>query len=90
MSKYCETWVEQAACRETDPDAFFPDKGGSSKKATTVCRACPVQSKCLDTAMRAEVGLSRTSRDGIWGGMVPAARVEYEPQWLAEQEVTAA
>jgi WhiB family redox-sensing transcriptional regulator len=57
-----EMWREDAICSQTDPDAFYPDKGGSSKDAKTICALCPVQSECLDYA------LSRDERFGVWGG----------------------
>jgi WhiB family redox-sensing transcriptional regulator len=87
---YYEAWTEYAVCRQTDPDAFFPDPGGSVVQAVAVCGGCPVRLQCLDTAMRAEAGKGRHVRIGIWGGLVPNARAKYEPQWLAEQEASAA
>ena len=90
LSRYYEAWTEAAACRETDPDAFFPDPGGNVMQAVAICRGCPVRLQCLDVAMRSETGLARQSRIGIWGGLVPAARTKYEPEWLAEQTESAA
>jgi WhiB family redox-sensing transcriptional regulator len=46
-----------------DTDLFYPDKGGSNKKAKAVCRACPVAAECLDYA------LANNERFGIWGGL---------------------
>lgn len=55
-------WTARALCAQTDPDAFFPDKGGSTREAKAVCAGCEVQPECLAYA------LARRERFGIWGG----------------------
>lgn len=55
-------WREHARCAQTDPEAFFPEKGGSAREAKRICRDCPVQSECLDYALAHDI------RYGIWGG----------------------
>lgn len=52
----------QALCAQTDPEAFFPEKGGSSKEAREVCGACAIRQACLKYALLAD------ERYGIWGG----------------------
>ena len=61
------TWRNQATCRDTDPELFFP-VGTTGQallqiaKAKSVCCQCPVNGKCLDFALE-------TNQDtGIWGG----------------------
>jgi WhiB family redox-sensing transcriptional regulator len=56
-------WQDRALCAQTDPDAFFPDKGGSSRQAKQVCRSCEVRAECLEYA------LAHDERFGIWGGL---------------------
>lgn len=56
-------WQEQALCAQTDPEAFFPEKGGSTREAKRVCSSCEVRSECLDYA------LAHDERFGIWGGL---------------------
>ncbi len=56
-------WQEQALCAETDPEAFFPEKGGSTREAKRVCLSCNVRGKCLEYA------LLNDERFGIWGGL---------------------
>ena len=56
-------WQADALCAQTDPEAFFPEKGGSTRDAKRVCEACPVQAECLDYAM------SKDEKFGIWGGL---------------------
>lgn len=55
-------WKLDGLCAQTDPEAFFPEKGGSTKGAKRVCTDCPVRAACLQTALRDE------ERFGIWGG----------------------
>jgi WhiB family redox-sensing transcriptional regulator len=56
-------WQEQALCAQTDPEAFFPEKGGSTRQAKQVCRNCPVRAECLAYA------LAHDERFGVWGGL---------------------
>ena len=30
-------WQERALCAQTDPESFFPEKGGSTREAKKVC-----------------------------------------------------
>ena len=57
------TWQERALCAQTDPEAFFPEKGGSTRDAKKVCVGCDVRSECLEYA------LAHDERFGIWGGL---------------------
>ena len=57
------SWQERALCAQTYPEAFFPEKGGSTREAKRVCVGCEVRSECLDYA------LENDERFGIWGGM---------------------
>jgi len=38
-----ESWRLEGPCAETDPEAFFPEKGGSTRDAKRVCAGCPVR-----------------------------------------------
>jgi WhiB family redox-sensing transcriptional regulator len=58
-----ESWRLDALCAETDPEAFFPEKGGSTRDAKRVCTGCAVRVECLESA------LSNDERFGIWGGL---------------------
>ena len=57
------SWQERALCAQTDPEAFFPEKGGSTREAKRVCLACEVRAECLEYA------LTHDERFGIWGGL---------------------
>jgi WhiB family redox-sensing transcriptional regulator len=50
-------------CAQTDPEAFFPEKGGSTREAKRVCLSCEVRAECLEYA------LGNDERFGIWGGL---------------------
>jgi WhiB family transcriptional regulator, redox-sensing transcriptional regulator len=56
-------WQERALCAQTDPEAFFPEKGGSTREAKRVCLSCEVRGDCLEYA------LLHDERFGIWGGL---------------------
>ncbi|BBY32679.1 WhiB [Mycolicibacter minnesotensis] len=58
-----EQWQERALCSQTDPEAFFPEKGGSTREAKKICQRCSVRSECLEYA------LAHDERFGIWGGL---------------------
>ena len=61
------TWRDQAMCRDTDPELFFPiGTTGQAllqiAKAKSICGQCPVTVECLEFALE-------TNQDtGIWGG----------------------
>ena len=57
------SWQERALCAQTDPEAFFPEKGGSTREAKRVCLSCDVRQECLEYA------LAHDERFGIWGGL---------------------
>ena len=56
-------WMAYALCAQTDPEAFFPEKGGSTHDAKIVCQACAVRADCLTYAIENDL------RYGIWGGL---------------------
>ena len=56
-------WQERALCAQTDPEALFPEKGGSTREAKKVCLTCEVRDECLEYA------LMNDERFGIWGGL---------------------
>lgn len=56
-------WQADALCAQTDPEAFFPEKGGSTREAKRVCETCEVSAQCLEYA------LENDERFGIWGGL---------------------
>ena len=57
------SWQDSALCAQTDPEAFFPEKGGSTREAKKVCGRCAVRGDCLEYA------LGHDERFGIWGGL---------------------
>jgi WhiB family redox-sensing transcriptional regulator len=73
-----ESWRMDALCAETDPEAYFPEKGGSTRDAKRVCGGCPVRAQCLEFA------LANDERFGIWGGLS-----ERERRRLRQQRVAA-
>jgi WhiB family redox-sensing transcriptional regulator len=57
------SWQADALCAQTDPEAFFPEKGGSTRDAKRICTGCNVKAQCLEYA------LANDERFGIWGGL---------------------
>jgi WhiB family redox-sensing transcriptional regulator len=50
-------------CAQSDPEAFFPEKGGSAREVKRICSRCEVKSECLEYALKHD------ERYGIWGGL---------------------
>ena len=61
-------WRQHGLCAQTDPDVFYPEKGGTSRPAKQVCATCPVRDECLDFAVATD------ERWGIWGGLTERER----------------
>lgn len=62
-------WAKHAACKDADPDVFFPERDDGSyavaakiKEAKHICSTCPVESECL------AVSLMKREKSGVWGG----------------------
>ncbi|MCX2731791.1 WhiB family transcriptional regulator [Saccharopolyspora sp. NFXS83] len=63
-------WHRSALCAQTDPDAFFPEKGRTAHLAKRICASCEVREDCLRYA------LEHGETAGIWGGLNEAERRE--------------
>ncbi len=79
-----EDWRDRSACRDTDPDLFFPvgTTGPAIEQieaAKRVCRACEVQSACLEFA------LATNQEAGVWGGTSEEERRKLRKSWLSRQ-----
>uniref|UniRef100_UPI0035BE9AEE WhiB family transcriptional regulator n=1 Tax=Pseudoclavibacter sp. RFBI5 TaxID=2080578 RepID=UPI0035BE9AEE len=68
-------WRDLRACRDADPDLFFPEDLASTPagkaqraEAKRVCRPCPVREQCLALA------LAERHNDGVWGGLDESGR----------------
>jgi WhiB family transcriptional regulator, redox-sensing transcriptional regulator len=83
-----DDWRDYSACRDTDPDLFFPvgTTGPAIEQIETakaVCRACDVQRACLEFALV-------TNQDsGIWGGTSEEERRTLRRQYVARQRKAA-
>jgi len=79
-----EDWRERSACRDTDPDLFFPvgTTGIAIEQieaARAVCNSCEAQAQCLEFA------LATNQESGIWGGTSEEERRKLRKTWLARQ-----
>jgi WhiB family redox-sensing transcriptional regulator len=66
-------WRHDAACRDADPELFFPVGDtryvrAQVKMAKLICRGCPVSATCLSLA------LASGQEAGIWGGLTEDER----------------
>lgn len=48
-------------CAQTDPDAWFPEKGGVNRDAKRMCSSCSWQEPCLEYSLHWLVA-------GVWAG----------------------
>jgi WhiB family redox-sensing transcriptional regulator len=67
-ARFAARWRRQAACRGTNLDLFYPERGQTAEPARQVCAACPVRQPCLDYA------ISNRITHGIWGGLTERER----------------
>lgn len=65
-------WREKALCARSDPEAFFPEKGGSLREAKPICASCEVVERCLMWALKHD------ERFGIWGGLSERERRHFK------------
>jgi WhiB family transcriptional regulator, redox-sensing transcriptional regulator len=67
-------WLDQAACRDLDPEQFFPESGEQTKaaEAKAICAGCQVRDQCLDLGVKAASGIDQDH--GVFGGTLPAER----------------
>jgi WhiB family redox-sensing transcriptional regulator len=83
-----DDWRDHSACRDTDPDLFFPvgTTGPAIEQIDTakaVCRQCDVQKDCLDYA------LATNQDSGIWGGTSEEERRALRRQYVARRKASA-
>lgn len=61
-------WQKDGICNTVDPDLFFSEDPGGTKRAAQVCQGCPVRQQCLDWAIESN------QNHGIAGGLGARAR----------------
>ena len=68
-------WRTYAACREVDPEAFYPTEMNltAAHYAISICHGCDVRLECLTFAMQEEEK-AYGGRHGIRGGLTPTQR----------------
>lgn len=77
-----DAWRMEAACRNAEPELFFPI--GSTgiavdqiEAAKRVCQSCEAMEPCLDFA------LATNQESGVWGGTSEDERRKLRKAWLA-------
>ena len=79
-----DDWRDVAACRDTDPDLFFPigTTGPAIEQiesAIAVCHQCEALVPCLEFA------LATNQESGVWGGTSEEERRKLRKAWLRRQ-----
>lgn len=79
-----DAWRGRSACRESDPDVFFPigTTGLALERIETarrICTACQVRAECLEFA------LATNQEAGIWGGTTEDERRKLRKFWLSHE-----
>jgi WhiB family transcriptional regulator, redox-sensing transcriptional regulator len=82
-----QAWLDQAACRDRDPEQFFPEPGEHTKaaEAKAICAGCQVRDHCRDLAVKAAGGLDADY--GVFGGTLPAERSRLRGNTFPEPSV---
>lgn len=77
-----ESWRTEAACRDTDPDIFFPHDAFSNDwdVPRAICILCAVHEACLEFA------LVTNQADGMWGGATPDERRGVRRTWRLQSQ----
>ena len=75
-ARFAARWRELAACRGTNLEVFFPERGESAGPARQVCAGCPVRQPCLDYAITNRI------THGIWGGLTERERRALRSRWV--------
>ncbi len=78
------SWRGVAACRDTDPDLFFPvGTTGLAvvqiEEAKAVCMGCPARVQCLEFSLRAN------QDSGVWGGTSEEERRQLRRRFLSRR-----
>lgn len=79
-----DEWRQYAACRDTNPDLFFPvgTTGPAIEQiasAKAICAECPAREDCLEYA------LATNQDSGIWGGTSEEERRVLRRQYQASK-----
>jgi predicted nucleic-acid-binding Zn-ribbon protein len=73
-------WRAYAACRNYNPDIFFPGITESRELAMSICAECPVREICLEENV--------DERAGIFGGTTGRQRIEIRKNRYAQVKCT--
>ena len=81
-------WRERSACRDSDPDVFFPigstgPRSSRSRPPGASARPARSREECLEFA------LATNQEAGIWGGTTEEERRKLRKVWLAKQRLVA-
>lgn len=75
-----QPWRQQALCRGTNPELFFPERGASDRPIRSICRCCPVSEQCLNAGMG--------EKFGYWGGLSERERRQRRRRLSADERAS--
>lgn len=78
-----DNWALSALCSQSDPEAFFPEKGSSGVSARKICEKCPVRAQCLREALKSQSSMPDGRLHGIWGGYGEKSRSELRKKFTS-------
>lgn len=64
-----KNWHNFAACKGTDTELFYPERGDSVRTVLNTCEECSVTFDCLEYA------LANNETVGVWGATTPKGRL---------------
>ena len=64
----------EPVCSQTDPEEWFPEKGGSNRFAKEICGRCPLKEPC------GQFAIMNKEHHGIWGGLSETQRRRLYPR----------
>lgn len=70
------SFLDKAACAQTDPDIFFPSKETPDQSVAAIhtCISCPVRLECQKTMWKQEIKLGTSVLHGVYGGIPASVR----------------
>lgn len=63
VNTYIQPWMQDAVCARSDPEEFYPEVGGSNRRAKAMCATCPAMDLCLQWAT------DNDEQYGVFGGL---------------------
>jgi WhiB family redox-sensing transcriptional regulator len=83
--RFGSNWADEAACRDKDPDIFYPEGThgpvavAQAERAKDICSTCPVRLPCLKTTLE-KPGTKYGVSGGVWWERKPYPELDKEDE----------